>query len=180
MAAFKPLQIDLVRNQTNVFVQRPKASDMSNTIVAGQLVVLSSSGSPAQPTLTACAAGAVSFYGQCIDASKLSTDRPPNILPFPVGEGEYHNVFDPTGGEFEITVGNNTQDFTSTRALASTAVIGSSFGLGLGTSTYAGIHYLNTSNTTNLLFTVVGWADGVVAADTDPRVRVRPIASTIQ
>lgn len=179
MATFTPRQIELTRTQNNVFVQRPKASDMGNTIYAGQLVVLSSSGSPAEPTLTACAAGAVSFYGQCIDASKLSTDRPPTILPFPVGEGEYHNVIDPTGGEFEITVGNATTTAFAT-ATAANAVIGTSYNLGLGTGAYAGIHYLNTASSSTPMFVVVGWTDGVVSTDVAPRVRVRPIASTIQ
>jgi hypothetical protein len=173
MATFTPRQIELTRTQTNVFTQRPAITDSSNTIVAGQLVKIVSN------ALVQCAASDTVCYGWCVDASKLNTDRPPTILPFPVGEGEFHNVFDPTNGEFEITVGNATTTAFVT-ATAAAAVIGSGFGLGLGTSTYAGLHYLNTADTTNKMFVVVGWADGVVSSDVAPRVRVRFVNSFAQ
>ena len=172
MATYTPLQINLARTQTNEFKQRPPITDGGNTIYAGQLVKISSG------ALTPCTAADTACYGWCVDASKLSTDRPPTILPFPVGEGEFHSVFDPTNGEFEITVGGSSTSAFSTTAAS--AVIGTAYNLGLGTSNYVGIHYLNTASSSAPMFVVVAWADGVISTDVAPRVRVRFVNSFAQ
>lgn len=169
------LQPAIVRQFGNMQVQKPPVSDGSNDFLAGSFVKLSSG------NLAACATDDVVCYGWCPDKSHAPTDMPPEAL-----YGENHWPFSPDdNAEFEINITSGAGTFGQANSAPqrSAVSIGSSYGiLRMTSGVHNGKQFLAADDTTNTLFTVVGWVDGVNgAADTyNPRVRVKVIKSKIQ
>lgn len=165
---------ELVRQVVNMNTMRPPVGDAANAFKANDLVKLSSG------ALVALATDDVLLWGQVLDKSKASTDVPPDSF-----FGENHYALDPHGAEFEINIGHvgSTTDVTigTSAKNPGDVTIGTSYGIWVPTTgTYAGIPFLDSTETTNTLFTVVGKVDGVLDSDANGRVRVAPIASKIQ
>lgn len=168
------LMPELKRQFGNMNIQRPPVSDSSNTFLAKSLVYLSSG------ALAAIATAGVLCYGQTPDGSHLATDAVPAVL-----FGENHYVFSPLDAEFEINVGAVASSTdVQVGAGAKTpgdVVIGTKYGIYVPTTgIYAGVQFLDPTNTSNLLFQVVGKVDNVLDTDYNGRVRVKIVPSTIQ
>lgn len=172
------LSPDLVRTPQNLFIQKPWVGDSTNTFVANRLLTITSG------VLVLVATAGILVYGLTPDGSKTATQLPPDILPRQVGEGEMHWVFSPLDGEFEINVGalsSNALVIGSSAQQPSAVVIGGQYGIATATSgTYAGQQFLDPTNTTNKLFQVTGFVDGVLTDDYNGRVRAKLLPSTIQ
>lgn len=164
---------ELVRQSGNMFTQRPVATDSTNTFKAGALVYLVAG------ILTLVPTAGVLVYGQTPDISHAATDIPP-VAFF----GENHYVFSPLDAEFEINVGALAANALVIGAAAqtpATAVLGTSYGIATATAgAYAGFQFLDTTNTTNLIFQVTGVPDGVLTDDQNGRVRVKVLTPKIQ
>ena len=172
------LKPDLVRTAQNLFVQKPVVGDSSNTFGPNTLVTITGG------VLVLVATAGLLVYGITPDGSKTSTQLPPDILPRPVGEGENHWVFSPLDGELEINVGSLSANALVTgpsAAKPSDVTIGAQYGIATATSgTYAGYQFLDPTNTTQKLFQVTCFVDGVLSDDQNGRVRCKLIPSTIQ
>lgn len=166
----------LVRQFGNMQAQKAPISDGGNSFLAGSLVVISSA------VLAAVATAGVLVYGWSPDESKTATQKPPDSF---FGENHYPFTLDESA-ELEMNVGT-----ISTNALVvgaansavqqSSAVIGTSYGIGRATTgTYSGYQVVDTSNTTNLVFTVVGFPDNTAAADYNGLVRVKIVKACLQ
>lgn len=154
-------------------VQKPIAPDSANTFKAGSLVYLVAG------VLTLIATDGVLCYGQTPDISHAATEIPPQAF-----FGENHYCFSPLDAEFEINVGAVSANALVIGASAQTiaaVTLGAVYGIATPTSgTYAGIQVLDPTDTTNTLFQVVGFVDGVLSDDYNGRVRVKIIPSKIQ
>lgn len=166
----------LVRQSGNMEIQKPPVSNGGNSFLAGSFVVISSS------ILAAVATAGVLCYGWVPDVSHLSTDQPPVTF-----YGQNHYPFNPSpGAEFELNVGTLSSNAlvvgqANSAVQQSAAVIGTSYGIARATSgTYSGYQVLDTSNTTNLIFTVLGYPDNTLSTDYNGLVRVKLVAATIQ
>lgn len=172
------LSPDLVRTPQNLFVQKPWVGDSTNTFAANRLLTITSG------ALVLVATAGILVYGLTPDQSHLSTDGPFTTLPRGLGEGENHWVFSPLDGEFEINVGalsSNALVIGSSAQQPSAVTIGAKYGIATATSgAYSGQQFLDPTNTTNLLFQVTGFVDGVLTDDYNGRVRAKLIPSTIQ
>lgn len=183
MAAQIPLKMpELVRQVGNLMTQRPVAPDSTNTFKANALVVLTAG------VLTLVATGEVLVYGAVPDKSNAAGLILPDAF-----FGENHWVFSPVECEFEINVAalsaNEPVIGASAKTLAD-VVLGAKYGIATATAgIYAGMQFLDPTNTTNLLFQVTalpGLTDPTylpsfgVAGDYNPRVRVKLVPSTIQ
>lgn len=163
---------ELKRQFGNMNVQRPPVSDSTNTFLARSFVYLSSG------VLAVIASDGVLCYGQTPDASHLVTDQ---FLTAPFGENHY--VFSPLDAEFEINVGVAATALVigASAQQPSAVTIGGQYGIDTATTgAYAGYQFLDPTDTTNKLFEVVGFVDGVLTDDYNGRVRVKIIPSTIQ
>lgn len=169
------IQPDLVMTPGNMFIQKPVLGDSTNTFKAGALVTNTAG------VLVLIATAGVLIYGQTPDISHTALETVPQAF-----NGENHWVFDPTGGIIEINIGhaNGTDVFIGIAGPAkqrSDVVIGGVYGiLTPTTGVYAGVQFLDPTNTATTLFTVVGFIDNTLAVDYNCRVRVKPIASKIQ
>lgn len=163
----------LARQFGNMNVQRPPMPDGSNTFLAGSLLYLSAG------VLTLIATGGVLCYGQTPDKSHLATDTVPTVL-----FGENHYCFSPLDAEFEINVGalsTNALVIGNSAQTPANVVIGTQYGIATATAgAYAGLQFLDPTNTSNLLFEVVAKVDGVLDTDQNGRVRVKIVPATIQ
>jgi hypothetical protein len=166
---------ELVRQFGNMFVQKPIASDSSNTFKAGSLVTLTAG------VLVLVATDGVLVYGQTPDISHAATESVPQAL-----FGENHWVFSPLDAEFEINVGHLSSNALVVGAANSAktpgdVVLGGQYAIATATSgAYAGFQVLDTTDTTNKLFVVTGFVDGVASTDANGRVRVKILPSCIQ
>lgn len=172
------LSPDLVRVTNNLFIQKPVVGDSANTFLANRLLTITTG------VLVLVATGGILVYGLTPDGSKTATQLPPDILPRPVGEGENHWLFSLMDAEIEINVGA-----LSTNALVigagaqqpSGVVIGGQYGIATATAgAYSGQQFLDPTNTTNKLFQVTAFIDGVLTDDYNGRVRCKILPSTIQ
>lgn len=179
-----PLRMpDLIKQFGNMNVQKPPITDGSNTFLAQALVYITSAALAAIPT------AGVLCYGQTPDKSHTSTERAPDILPRPTGEGELHYPFSPLDAEFEINIAAlsaNAPVIGASAKVLADVVVGTAYGIATATSgPYAGMQFLDPTETTNTLFIVTAIPakpDGSAqaAADFNPRVRVKIIPSKIQ
>lgn len=165
----------IVRQFGNMQVQKPPLSDASNDFLAGSFVKIASG------ALAACVTDDLVCYGWCPDRSKAPTELPPEA-PF----GENHYPFSPSdNAEFEINITNGAGTIGEAGGAPQRAAvaIGSSYGiLRLTSGAHIGKQMLAADDTTNTLFTVVGFVDGEQGSATiyNPRVRVKVIQSKIQ
>ncbi len=164
----------LVRQKENMNIQRAPITDGSNSFLAGALVKISSA------ALATLATADVTIYGQTPDASHAATDKPPTAL-----YGEMHYPWDlGLGAELEINVGAANGSDVTIGASAKTpgdVAVGTSYGILVPTTgAYAGVPFLDPTNTTNLIFKVVAFVDGVGSTDYNGRVRVTIVPTTIQ
>lgn len=161
------------RNSENMAKQRSKQSDGGNTFIAGAFVKL------ATGVLATLATGDVVIYGQTPDKSHLSTDRPPDAL-----YGENHWPFDLAGVQFDINVGHANGTDVTIGASAKTpadVTLGSQYGILVPTTgVYAGVPFLDPTNTSTKLFRVISKVDGVAETDQNGKVRAQLIGSVIQ
>lgn len=171
-------QPDLVRQFGNMNVQKPAISDGGNTFLARSLVYITGGALAAIPT------AGVLCYGITPDKSHTSTERAPEILPRPFGEGELHYPFSPLDAEFEINLAALSANAPVIGAAAQTLAaisVGTAYGINTATSgQYAGMQFLNPADTTNTLLIVVGIPAGQASDDYNPRVRVKIVPSKIQ
>lgn len=179
MARQAPIKMpDLVRTPNNMFVQKPVVGDSTSTFKANSLVTITAG------ILVLVASTGILVYGITPDKSHTSTETVPETLPRGLGEGENHYVFSPLDGEFEINVGALSSTAIVIGASAKTpgdVVIGTKYGIATPTTgDYAGMQFLDPTNTTQLLFQVTGFVDGVLSTDYNGRVRCKIISSTIQ
>lgn len=169
------LMPDLVRQFGNMFVQKAVAPDSTNTFKAGALVTLTAG------ALVLVATDGVLCYGITPDKSHAATDGVPEAM-----FGENHYVFSPLDAEIEINIGH----LSGTAIVAGAAnsaktpadvVLGGEYAIATPTTgTWAGFQFLDPTDTTNKMFRVVGFVDGVLTDDANGRVRVKLIPSTIQ
>jgi hypothetical protein len=130
-------------------------------------------------TLTLCASADVLVSGLSPDKSHLSTEIPP-VAFF----GQNHSVFSLHDATLEINI--STAGVVGSGGPArSTAVIGSQYGLFTSTTGIApqapiGTQTMDTSNTTDKFFEVVGFLDGSLSTDLSARVLVKVLPSIIQ
>ena len=155
------------------------------TAFLSRALVVTSSGA-----LVPLATDAVSIWGQSPDASKGSATGLPNDNtrpPFTINQDDTvaasgwkadHSAYNLADCTLEITITNNANPAAST-AVQSNAVIGTSYGVVVATTTDVGMHLLDTTETTAKLFTVVGYVDGTGSTDINPRVLVKIVPSTI-
>jgi len=169
---------DLTRQFGNMNVMRPAVTDGSNTFRAYALLSLVAG------VLTLIPSDGVLCYGQTPDKSHTSTEGPPEILPRPAGEGENHYCFSPLDAQFEINVGVVTAGVPvigASAAKPADVVIGGVYGIATATSgQYSGFQFLDPTETTATLFSVVSFVDQVLSDDYNGRVRVKIIPSKIQ
>lgn len=172
------LMPDLVRTPNNLFVQKPVVGDASNTFLARALLTITSG------ALVLVATGGILCYGITPDQSHAPTDGLPTILPRGLGEGENHYLFSLMDGEIEINVGalsSNALVIGSSAQTPANVTIGAQYGIATATSgAYSGMQFLDPTNTSNKLFQVTGFVDGVGSGDYNGRVRAKLIPSTIQ
>lgn len=169
-----PLKMpDMTRTQGNMFIQRPVVGDASNTFLGGALVTITAG------ALILVATGGVLVYGQVPDNSQ----PPGQILPVAFF-GENHWVFSPLDSEIEMNIAALSANAPVIGASAKTladVVVGTTYGIATATSgTYAGMQFLDPTNTSNLLLQVTGIVDGMLAGDFNPRVRCKVLPACVQ
>lgn len=179
MAIQAPIKMpDLVRTPQNLFVQKPVVGDASNTFKANSLVTITTG------ALVLVATAGVLIYGITPDKSHTATETVPETLPRALGSGEDHYVFSLLDGEIEINVGSlstNALVIGSSAAKPGDVTIGTRYGIATATSgAYSGMQFLDPTNTSNLLFQVTGFVDGVTSTDYNGRVRAKIVPVTIQ
>lgn len=166
---------DLTRQLGNMNVQKPPVSDGANSFLAYALVYITAGALAVVPT------AGVLCYGQTPDKSHTATEGQPDA-PF----GQNHYPFDPRLAEFEINIGHADGTDVHVGAAGSAkqrsdVSIGTKYGiLTPTTGTYAGVNFLDPTNTTDDFFEVVGFVDGTAATDYNPRVRAKLIEAVIQ
>lgn len=167
---------EFVSVEGNNFIQRQVQTNSTNSFAARTLVYLYSG------ALKAVGTAGVLIYGQTPDISHASTEYPPQAF-----FGQNHYVFDPKSVTCEINIGSvaNTTDVTQGQAGSapqpSSLTIGSSYGIYVpSTGTYAGVQFLDPTNTSNLLFEYLGLPDSTQPTDYNGRVRVKFVSGTIQ
>lgn len=166
----------LSRQLGNMNTMKGVVSDGGNTFLRQSFVYISGG------NLTLVASQGVLVYGQTPNPSQLSTSYAPVTL-----YGQNHWCFSPLDAEFDINCGALSGGATGSLVIGSSsqpqsaAVIGTSYGIATATTgTYAGYQFLDTTNTTQLLFTVVGYPARTATTDYNGRVIVRVITSCIQ
>lgn len=163
----------LSRQLGNMNIMKGVVSDGGNSFLTQSFVYITGGNLAVVPT------AGVLVYGQTPNPSQLSTSYAPVTL-----YGQNHWCFTPLDAEFDINCGAlsaNAVVIGSGSQAQSTAVIGTSYGIATATAgTYSGYQFLDTTNTSQLLFTVVGYPANTSPSDYNGRVRVRVITSCIQ
>lgn len=176
MAAIPVKNPTLVKQIGNMNVQREKLDEAATQTWLPNSLVTNTSGA-----LVLVATAGVLVYGLTPDGSHLSTDKPPVAF-----NGQTHWPFDLSNTELEISVIGATRTLNATDAEWQDVTIGAQYGIYTETANTAGkapknTQMLDLSNTTNKLFTVLGPASDTVAlTDTNVRVRVALVPTTIQ
>lgn len=158
---------------SNRCVQKPPLGDGSNSFIKSSLVYISSG------VLAAVATDGVLVYGMSPDGSHTSGQKFPEGAPF----GELHYPFDLNDVVLQIQVTDGSATFGSggpTWTGASLAV-GNKYALIRPTSgSQSGMQFLDSSDTTNTLFEVVGLHPQSATDDKNPLVLVKVLPTKIQ
>ena len=158
----------------NMSTQKGPITDGGNSFTASSLVVVTAA------ALVLVATAGTAIYGLSPDSSHLSTDVPPTAL-----FGQNHYPFDLKGRTLILNATDGTVGHIGTANDGSYTSLGLAVGQQFGiltptTGAYAGYQLLDTSNTTQKLFTVVGIHPQSATTDINPRVLVKVLDSAIQ
>lgn len=167
----------------------PITEAASQSFTDGHL--LYTSGTGASTVIQKCASDAVLCYGMAArDAYTATTGsvvQPPNSI-----HGAKHYPFDVRDRIIEINISNSSASGAQTGTTSGVTwagggtggvalAPGQQYGLITHTSgTYSGQQFLDVSDTTNLLFEIVGLSPNQETTDNNPRVLVKIIPTKIQ
>ena len=176
MATQTPIFMPVIYQEgaNNMTTQKGPITDGSNSFTASSLVVVTSA------ALVLVATAGTAIYGLSPDGSHLSTDVPPTAL-----FGEDHYPFDLRGRTLVMNATDGTVGHIGTSSDGSytslSLAVGQQFGiLTPTTGAYTGYQLIDTSNTTQKLFTVVGLHPSSATTDINPRVLVKVIDAALQ
>lgn len=162
----------VVQFKGNMAIQKSVQSDGGNTFLARSLVKMSAG------LLAKVATADILVFGLSPDANHLTTDQPPVAF-----NGQNHWPLDILDAILEINVTNGTGAIgVAGSAPQGTALtLGSQYGIYTGTAgAINGIQFINSADTTNKIFQVVGFSESGTSADYNARVLVKVVPSTVQ
>lgn len=190
MAIAKILMPAAIRQNQNMFVQKPPVGDGANSFKAGALVQIAAGVLVAVPSTTAGLNHASQYiFGQTPDDSKAAGLVPPAAF-----FGENHYCFDLANCEIEMNITNaagGVGDATTNNGAAgpqlSAVTIGAAYGIKFGATNFADVHFVDLSKTVddgtagnNTVVRVTAIVDGQALADFNGRVRCKILPRAVQ